>query len=154
MHEYILSLGSNRGDRLGLLAEALDQLAVSGCVIDATSRIIETAPWGYTDQADFLNQAVRVSCSLLPKDMLLLCQQVEMQLGRERHIKWGPRTLDIDIIAWNGGRYHNDGLDIPHPRMQDRLFVLQPMEEICPDWIHPILQLTVEDLIKRIETKK
>ena len=150
MHEYILSLGSNQGDRLSLLASVQDRFIALNCSIDATSRIIETAPWGKTDQADFLNQAIQVSCELKPLEMLLLCQQIEEEFGRERSIKWGPRTMDIDIIAWSGGVFNQEGLVVPHPRMHQRLFVLQPMEEICPDWVHPSIQVTIEELIERI----
>ena len=80
MHEYIISLGSNQGDRLTLLASALEKLTDAGCTVDATSRIIETAPWGFTDQADFLNQAVQVRGAFDPQAMLLLCQQIEKEL--------------------------------------------------------------------------
>ena len=151
MHEYIISLGSNQGDRLTLLASALEKLTDAGCMVDATSRIIETAPWGFTDQADFLNQAVQVRGVFDPRAMLSLCQKIEKELGRERDIKWGPRTLDMDIIAWNGGVYDRGGLEIPHPRMHQRLFVLLPMEEIQPDWVHPIRLQTIEELIEQLQ---
>jgi len=128
-----LSLGSNQGDSLRLLEEAvstLDGLAHTRVV--ARSSLYRTAPIGYVDQADFLNQVIAVRTSLAPHDLLDVIQDLERAAGRERGVRWGPRTLDIDILWYDGQRVDSERLQLPHPRLAERRFVLEPLAELAP----------------------
>ena len=131
MHEVYLSLGSNLNDRLGLLREAVRLIGqTEGCLLTAQSGLYETEPVGYTDQGLFLNMAVRVETCLLPEELLQKLQQIEEKLGRTREIRWGPRTLDIDILLYDRLQQNSPRLTLPHPRMLERAFVLVPLKEI------------------------
>ncbi|MFS0690816.1 2-amino-4-hydroxy-6-hydroxymethyldihydropteridine diphosphokinase [Sporosarcina sp. 179-K 8C2 HS] len=138
MNIAYISIGSNIGDRLHNLKEAVRALHSHG-QIKATkvSSIYETAPVGYTEQADFLNLVVRVETSLDPHELLAACQDVENSLGRVRDIRWGPRTVDLDILLFNNDNIEAENLIVPHPRMGERAFVLVPLLEIAPAIGHP-----------------
>lgn len=111
------------------------------------STVYETAPWGKTDQANFLNQGLQVESSLQPDELLRSCIGIEKKLGRIRHEKWGARTIDIDIIYFNHEIIDTETLTIPHPRMTERRFVLTPIAEIAPNFIHPTLKTTNAKLL-------
>lgn len=137
-----LGLGSNMGDRRRNMAEAVKMLEGSGHVrVERVSSLYETEPVGYTEQGRFLNAVVAITCGLPPLRLLQLCQGIEASLGRERTIRWGPRTIDIDILLYFEGRPEAGqdcqalwrGLEIPHPRMWERGFVVIPLAEIAPD---------------------
>lgn len=133
-----LSLGGNVGDVAQAMANALDALDASpGVRVTAKSSLWRTPPWGRTDQPDFLNMAALVETSLAPQDLLALCQRIEHAGGRERHERWGPRTIDIDIIVYDDIVSVENGLTLPHPRAHERAFVLVPLAEIAADWILP-----------------
>ena len=133
-----LSIGSNIGDRLHHLVEAVRALhSHDGVKVVAVSSIYETAPVGYTDQADFLNVTVCVGTVASAQELLALCQQVEQELGRERTIRWGPRTVDLDILLYGTDSIEEENLVVPHPRMHERAFVLIPLLEIAPAVVHP-----------------
>ena len=126
-----LSLGSNLGDRGAYLAAARDALtALPGTSLVAASRIYETAPQGHEEQSEFLNQVVLVSTGLQPRDLLTECQRIEKEHGRLRDLRFGPRTLDIDILLFEGVESDDPELRLPHPRMVRRAFVLVPLAEI------------------------
>jgi len=128
-----LGLGSNLGNRAGFLEEALDRLATwPGVRLGAVSSVFETRPVGLTDQPNFLNLAVRVESELGALDVLQMCQSIESSLGRERQVRWGPRTVDLDVLLHGDETHHTPELVIPHPRMQERPFVLVPLAEIAP----------------------
>jgi len=110
------------------------------------SEIYETAPWGVTDQDDFLNQALISSCSLSPTEVLDNIHLIENKMGRLRTEKWGPRIIDIDLIFYGEEIIENPNLKIPHPQLRNRNFVLKPLMDICPNKRHPLLGKTVKDL--------
>ncbi len=129
-----LGLGSNQGDRVTLLNDALARLAGSGRVrVTKRSSLYETAPVGMTEQPGFLNLVAEVETDLDPQDLLELALVVERSLGRVRTQRWGPRTVDIDILLYGDVRVDTPILAIPHPEMTRRRFVLEPLLEIAPD---------------------
>lgn len=133
-----LSIGSNIGDRLNHLVESVRLLHLhDGVEVLAVSSIYETAPVGYTDQADFLNVVVCVETAVAAQELLKICQQVEQELGRIRTIRWGPRTVDLDILLYSTDCFETEDLVVPHPRMHERAFVLIPLLEIAPTIAHP-----------------
>lgn len=138
MNTAYISIGSNIGDRLHHLVEAVRILRLrEGITVTAVSSIYETAPVGFTDQADFLNMVVGVETGLVAEDLLEVCQQVEHELGRVRDIRWGPRTVDLDVLLYNNDNIETENLVVPHPRMHERAFVLIPLLEIAPLVAHP-----------------
>lgn len=129
-----LSLGGNEGDAREAFRHALRRLASTpGVDIVARSTVWRTPPWGKTDQPDFLNMAALVRVRLPARALLDLCLAIEAEQGRTRAVHWGPRTLDIDIIAYGDEVIDEPGLSIPHPRARERAFVLAPLAEIAPD---------------------
>jgi 2-amino-4-hydroxy-6-hydroxymethyldihydropteridine diphosphokinase len=131
-----IGLGSNLGDRLGYLQLGVDALAlVPGVVVVAVSRVYETAPVGGPPQDAYLNAVVAIETNLDPHDLLHRGQQIEERAARERVERWGPRTLDVDILLIDGVRADTDDLTIPHPRMWERGFVLAPLRDVAPDLV-------------------
>lgn len=130
------SLGSNQGDRLAVLNDALDALhAADGLKLTEASSFYETAPWGVEDQASFINVCVIGQTSLTPLSLLEVTQSIEKKIGRTKTIRWGPRLIDIDILYLGTQEFSEDQLTIPHKHMLDRVFVLMPLVEIAPDVI-------------------
>jgi 2-amino-4-hydroxy-6-hydroxymethyldihydropteridine diphosphokinase len=135
LNAYI-ALGSNLGDRLGYLQLGVDELArVRGVVVLAVSRVYETAPVGGPPQDAYLNAVVAIETNLEPHELLHRCQQVEELAARERKERWGPRTLDVDILLIDGVRSDTEDLTLPHPRMWERGFVLAPLRDVAPDLV-------------------
>lgn len=131
MNKAYLGLGTNIGDRLEYLNKACELLEDNEQIkISKKSKIYETKAWGYTQQADFLNMCIELETSLSPKELLLVCQKVEEILHRKRIIRWGPRTIDVDILFFNDIILNDEQLTIPHPRIQERAFVLIPLLDI------------------------
>lgn len=132
--QVFLSLGGNLGDPAGAMGEALRLLdADAATEVVAVSSLYRTPPWGKLDQPDFLNIAAEVHTRRTPRAFLDLCLDAERQLKRERRERWGPRLIDIDVLLFGNLTLHEPGLDIPHPRMTERAFVLVPLAEIAPD---------------------
>jgi 2-amino-4-hydroxy-6-hydroxymethyldihydropteridine diphosphokinase len=128
MNKSYLGLGTNMGDRLNYINEALKILNSNPNInITKKSKLYETKAWGYKDQADFLNMCVEIETSLNPNELLKACQGVEIDLNRERIIRWGPRTIDVDILFFNDIILQEENLEIPHPRIKERAFVLIPL---------------------------
>ena len=128
-----LSLGANLGNREKTLREAVRRLAAAdGVKALAVSSLYETVPWGKTDQPSFLNIAVSLQTTLLPEELLALAQDVETELGRVRHERWGPRTIDVDILHVDGVERNTPTLTLPHPYITERAFVLSPLAELAP----------------------
>jgi 2-amino-4-hydroxy-6-hydroxymethyldihydropteridine diphosphokinase len=134
-----LALGANIGDPVSQLEQAIVELSEHPDItVLARSSIIVTAPWGKTDQPDFHNMAVAIETSLSPLALLDVCIGIEARMGRIRLERWGPRLIDIDIVACEGGAFESPTLTLPHPRAHERDFVLIPLREIAPevaDWI-------------------
>lgn len=131
-----LSLGANLGNREETLREAVRRLAAAdGVKTLAVSSLYETEPWGKKDQPSFLNIAVSLQTTLSPEELLALTQAVETELGRVRHERWGPRTIDVDILHVEGVERNSPTLTLPHPYMTERAFVLVPLAEITPNLV-------------------
>jgi len=129
-----LGLGSNLGDRLGNLQRAVERLAAtSGIEVVRSSRVYETDPVGGPPQPDYLNAVVEVATELPPERLLRACQDVERELGRDRTVRWGPRTIDVDVLTYGRDQIHREDLEVPHPRMPQRGFVLLPLLELEAD---------------------
>lgn len=143
----VLHLGSNLGDRRRNLAEARRLIALRCGNIIRSSALYETAPWGPADQPDYLNQALVLETALSSDLLLRELQKIENEKGRERNIHWGPRTLDIDILFFNRDIINQPNLSIPHPRISERRFVLLPLAEIIPDYIHPESGKSIKELL-------
>jgi len=142
-----LSLGSNVGDREEYIEQAVFLLGkTSGIAVFKRSSNYEMAAEGGPKQPPFMNAVVAVRTKLSPIKLLQSIQEIEISLGRERDIEWGPRTMDIDILLYNNSIISEDNLQIPHPLMHERLFVLKPLKEIAPNIMHPVLEKTVETL--------
>lgn len=133
MNLSYLSLGSNMGDRFEMLRQAVAQLVEHPAVtVTRISSLYETDPVGYTDQEPFLNMVVQLETELTALALLDVCQKIEQNLNRKRLVRWGPRTIDLDILLYNQDWIETDRLTVPHPRMNERAFVLIPLLEIDP----------------------
>ncbi len=131
-----LGLGGNIGDPPAAIAEALRRLdARADCRIIAVSRLYSTPPWGKTDQADFYNCCALVETTLEAEDLLDVCLSIERSMKRVRAERWGPRTIDIDVLTYGEREDRTDKLEVPHPRMTERGFVMLPLADIAPDML-------------------
>jgi 2-amino-4-hydroxy-6-hydroxymethyldihydropteridine diphosphokinase len=131
-----LGLGGNIGDPVASMATALSVLDTHpDCRVTAVSRLYRTPPWGKTDQSYFFNSCAAVETRLAPEALLDLCLSIEREMKRERVERWGPRTLDIDVLTYEGVEQDAPRLELPHPRMTERGFVLMPLADIAPDLI-------------------
>ena len=148
MQQALLLLGSNQGNREALLENARNSLVQGVGEITRVSSLYETAPWGNTNQPDFLNQVIEINTLLSPEVLLKTILHIEEQLGRYRSYRNAPRTIDIDILFYGNEIVQLPHLQIPHPRLQDRLFVLIPLQELVPALVHPVLHKTVDELVE------
>lgn len=151
MNIVYISFGSNIGDREKAIEEALDLIDQNQMKITKRSDIYETEPYGYTDQPVFLNGAVEVETKLTCREVLERLLSIEKEVGRVRKFKWGPRLIDLDIIFFNDEIYDEEDLKVPHTDMQNRDFVLKPLNELCPDIIHPVLKKTIKELLEDLK---
>lgn len=145
-----LSLGTNIGDRKDHLDTA-KELLPPHVVVEEESSIYETEPWGYTDQPDFLNQVIRGRTSLKPKELLAYLKDIEKQMGRKKSFKYGPRIIDIDILFYDQETYQDSDLEIPHPRLLERAFVLVPLVDIAPKLRHPVHGREIRALLSDVD---
>ena len=142
-----LGLGSNVGDREEYIEQSVFLLEKNPSItVTRRSTNYETEAEGGGDQPPFINAAVEIKTTLAPQKLLEVCQEIEAALGRERELEWGPRTIDIDILLYNGQIISDEKLQIPHPLLHERLFVLKPLREIAPNVLHPVLEKTVDSL--------
>lgn len=153
-HKVYLSIGSNLGDRRMHLAAAVQMLAAQPDVwVKQQSPIYETAPYGPVSQPAFLNGCLEIETLRTPEELLVLLHKIEAELGRTREIHWGPRTLDLDILMYDQKVIDTPDLHIPHLDMQNREFVLKPLSDIAGYIRHPYLNLTVNEMLARLEKR-
>ncbi|MBO9635723.1 MAG: 2-amino-4-hydroxy-6-hydroxymethyldihydropteridine diphosphokinase [Chitinophagaceae bacterium] len=148
MNKVYLLIGGNMGNRQENLQKAIALIRQRIGEVQQASSIYETAAWGKTDQPSFLNQALLLYTAMEPLPLLKEILAVELQMGRERIEKNGPRTIDIDIIFYNDAIIDEPGLIVPHPAMAQRRFVLTPMAELSPQLLHPVLKRTMQQLLE------
>lgn len=150
MNLVYIAFGSNIGDREKAIEEALSLIEQNKMTIAKKSTIYETEPYGYLEQPQFLNGVVEVKTNLSCREVLEKLLHIEDEVGRVREFKWGPRIIDLDIIFFNREIYDELDLKVPHPDMQNRNFVLKPLNELCPDYVHPIFNKTVFKLLDEL----
>lgn len=143
---YLLT-GSNLGHSAAYLAEAASQIEQKLGKIVRRSSLYETEPWGNTNQPAFLNQVLVLETEFEPEPLMRLLLEVETNMGRKRTEKYGPRTIDIDQLFYENKVYNSDILVLPHPQIQNRRFVLVPLQEVAPQLIHPLLHKTITELL-------
>lgn len=145
-----LGLGSNMGDKEQNIRDALNKLSANPRIkLLKLASLYETSPWGNTDQDWFLNTVVEIDTDLSPQELLKVMSQVEEELGRVREQRWGPRTLDLDILLYGEDKVNEPDLQIPHPRLTQRAFVLVPLAELNPNMTLPDGQ-SLKALVKKV----
>ncbi|NJN44873.1 MAG: 2-amino-4-hydroxy-6-hydroxymethyldihydropteridine diphosphokinase [Anaerolineae bacterium] len=149
MSKTYLALGTNLGDRLANLKGAIAALPPTVRVIRESS-VYETEPWGFENQPNFLNQVIEAETTLPPTDLLHHLKSLENQLGRKPSFQFGPRLIDLDILFYDDLVLDTLALSIPHPRLHERAFVLIPLADIAPDFIHPVYQKTIRELLENL----
>lgn len=148
MNKAYLLIGGNEGDRFLHMQQARANIEHICGVIEQVSSVYQTAAWGKTDQAYFLNQALLLTTAFGPQALLHLILSIEEKMGRKRTVKNAPRIIDIDILFYNQEIISAPDISIPHPRMAERRFVLEPLNEIAPGFIHPLLGKSVQQLLR------
>ena len=149
-HIVYLALGSNMGNRLSNLKAAVLNLTPQ-MTVKQKSSVYETPPWGFTEQDAFLNQVVKVTTYLEPEALLRHLKRMETALGRVPNFQNGPRVIDIDILFFDKMVINTPPLVVPHPRLHERAFVLVPLAEIEPDFVHPILQRPINKILEDVD---
>ncbi len=147
MKEVFISFGSNLGNRIDNIKRSEDLLQKEGIKFLKSSSLYLSSPWGVFNQRWYINKVCLISSSLCPEDLLDLFKRVEKYIGREPTYRWGPRTIDIDILFYGDLIIDSSNLIIPHPHLHKRRFILLPLSEIAPDLVHPILKKSVKDLL-------
>jgi len=151
VQHVLIGFGSNQGDSVRICLQAINALRDHPQIeVLEVSSLYRTRPVGEVEQDWFINGAVECETSLSPKALLDSLQKVEKEFGRIREIHWGPRTLDLDILDFGSLEISSPELTIPHPLLHERLFVLVPLSEIAPDWIHPHFRATVRELLDQL----
>ncbi|PPK99224.1 2-amino-4-hydroxy-6-hydroxymethyldihydropteridinediphosphokinase [Parapedobacter indicus] len=145
---YLL-LGTNLGDRMVLLKQALTEINAKIGTLGCISSIYETAAWGNKNQPNYLNQVVQVATTLSPVQLLEQTQAIEKKMGRERHGKWEARLIDIDILFYGECVVDRPDLQVPHPHLAERKFTLVPLQEIAPLLVHPLLRKNITELLNQ-----
>ena len=153
-HTVYVAIGSNMGEKDKYIQLGLEELKkLPDTHVEAVSDIIVTKPYGGVEQDDFFNGAVRIKTLYMPEELLVKLHEIEEKAERKRTLRWGPRTLDLDIIFYDKLVYESDTLIIPHVDMENRDFVLKPMCQLAPGFRHPLLGKTMEQLCRKVCAK-
>ena len=152
MSNVYLGLGTNLGDRKQNISKAIEAISLK-MSISKQSSLYETTAWGYTDQPNFLNQVIQVDTNLSPLRLLNFLKKTEVELGRVENFRYGPRLIDIDILFYDDLIKTTSRLQIPHPMIPERVFVLVPLNEIAPGFVHPVLKKTIAELLAELPNK-
>ena len=147
MSKVWIALGSNMGEGRKNLDLAIKMMNERGVLVEKVSNYIETEPYGYTEQDNFVNAVCIAETKLSPRELLETLLKIELDMGRDRIIKWGPRLIDLDILFYEDLIIDEEDFKVPHIEIQKRSFVLEPMNEISPDKIHPVFKKTVNQLL-------
>jgi len=150
MSKVFIGIGSNLGNREEYCRNAINLLMDSGISVLKRSAMIETKPWGVTDQPEFMNMVIEIETSLKPDELLILLKKTERAVGRTDTVRWGPRVIDLDILLYDDSVIKTPDLEIPHPRIHEREFVLRPLAEIAPDAVHPVLGKSFQELLEEL----
>jgi dihydroneopterin aldolase/2-amino-4-hydroxy-6-hydroxymethyldihydropteridine diphosphokinase len=154
-HRVYLSLGSNIGNKRKNLLEAIRKIGeLENTEVVKSSTILETEPFGYLEQDNFLNACLEVKTLMTAQEFLKEILQIELDMGRVREIKWGPRIIDIDILFYDKEIIEEDNLAVPHPWICEREFVLDPLSEIAPNYIHPLEKKTITMLARKLKERE
>lgn len=149
--KVFLGIGSNLGNRVENIHTAIKLIGILCGTVNARSSIYQTAAWGRTDQPDFLNQVIELSSFLTPQELLLALLGIEVKMGRTRDQKWGARIIDLDILYFDNLILVSNELIVPHPHIANRRFVIEPLCEIAPAFIHPVLKKSNSILLKECD---
>lgn len=151
-HRVYLAIGSNMGEKRAIMESGIEELKNHPLIrLGNVSDFIETEPYGGVEQDNFLNGCLEIKTLLSPEKLLVFLHEVEAHANRERIVRWGPRTLDLDILFYDKEVYESDTLMIPHVDMENRDFVLRPLSQICPNFRHPVLKKTVSQLLRELQ---
>lgn len=145
-----IGIGSNIGDREANCLNAIERLKDKGIAVKKVSSVYETEPWGLKEQPRFINIAVEVETRLSTEELLNTLKAIEKEMGREESVKWGPRIIDLDILFYDDIVIDMEHLQVPHPLLHERDFILFPLSEIAPDKVHPVLKKTVAQLMEEL----
>lgn len=150
MAQVFLLLGSNLGDRRSLLTETIKHIEQQVVPVTVASSVYETQSWGKTDEPDYLNQVIMLYTDEAPELLLHTLLSIEQEMGRERRMRWGARVIDVDILFYGDSVIDTPELQIPHPRLHERRFTLEPLAEIAPGFVHPVFNKDVLQLLNEL----
>jgi len=151
MERVLIGFGSNLGDSVQICTAAIEQLRANPRLrVCNTSSFYRTSPLLFADQPWFINGVVLAETDLSPEHLLEVLQEIERDFGRDRQVRWGPRSLALDLLAYGDLEVKLPTLTVPHPQLHARRFVLEPLLELVPDWVHPTLMVSVGDLLRRL----
>ena len=154
MSTVFIGIGSNLGNREENCRNAIKLLIESGIKVTKLSSKFETEPWGVVDQPKFINMTIKAETDKEPSDLLRVLKNIETELGRRTEIRWGPRVIDLDILLYDDQIISTADLEIPHPEMRDRDFVLKPLAEIAPDIRHPVFRKSIKELLHEFMSRE
>jgi dihydroneopterin aldolase / 2-amino-4-hydroxy-6-hydroxymethyldihydropteridine diphosphokinase len=153
--DVYLGIGSNEGDPILNCQKALDRLSRGKKIwLEKKSSLYKTEPINYTNQPWFINRVVKVRSCLKPKELRSFLREIEISLGRKDGIRWGPRPIDLDVLFYGNLVISEEDLVLPHPRLQERKFVLVPLEEIASEFVHPVLKKSIKELLEGLREEQ